>query len=43
MPIQMTKIVATLGPATSSLDKIRALATAGVNAFLYSSLKNIYY
>lgn len=36
MSIQMTKIIATLGPATSSLDKIRALAGAGVNAFRFN-------
>lgn len=33
---QMTKIVATLGPATSSLEKIRELAAAGVNAFRFN-------
>ena len=33
MNIQMTKIIATLGPTTSSLDTIRNLANAGVNAF----------
>lgn len=33
MQVQMTKIIATLGPATSSLETIRALANAGVNAF----------
>ena len=36
MSVQMTKIVATLGPSTSSLDKIRALAGAGVNAFRFN-------
>lgn len=36
MQTQMTKIVATLGPATSSLEKIRELAKAGVNAFRFN-------
>lgn len=36
MQVQMTKIVATLGPATSSIEKIQALANAGVNAFRFN-------
>lgn len=33
MKLPMTKIVATLGPATSGKERIRALARAGVNVF----------
>lgn len=36
MQNQLTKIVATLGPATSNIDKIRALTGAGVNAFRFN-------
>lgn len=36
MQNQLTKIVATLGPATSDIDKIRSLAGAGVNAFRFN-------
>ncbi|MBR6729910.1 MAG: pyruvate kinase [Alphaproteobacteria bacterium] len=33
MHTQLTKIVATIGPATSSIERIRALAKAGVSVF----------
>ncbi|HNJ66969.1 MAG TPA: pyruvate kinase, partial [Turneriella sp.] len=31
MPYRKTKIICTIGPATNTLDKIRALAEAGMN------------
>ena len=33
MHTQLTKIVATIGPASNSIERIRALANAGVSVF----------